>query len=188
MEQWKAILATLMIFGSGVGTGHLLTRQPTPETPVTPQAPGPKFQPQTSHPSPTRSARPVFFRSSGYLDRHLQLSEEQKDQIQELTKQSYKRISEFGKPFRDQLREEHRELQQQIRNVLTPDQVRTYDNLPHFRFNKEAGRPIGRPPHHGPPHQGLPHPFQKKPVSPKPESNPDKVDQSGRSFPGLKNA
>ena len=32
MDQWKAIIATLMIFGSGVGTGHLLTRQAAPET------------------------------------------------------------------------------------------------------------------------------------------------------------
>ena len=33
MDQWKAIIATLMIFGSGVGTGHLLTRQTAPENP-----------------------------------------------------------------------------------------------------------------------------------------------------------
>ncbi len=26
MHQWKVILATVLIFGSGVGTGHLLSR------------------------------------------------------------------------------------------------------------------------------------------------------------------
>ena len=87
----------------------------------------------------------VFFRSSGYLDRHLELSEEQKNMILELTKQSHQRIFEFGEPFREQLREEHRDLQTQIRGTLTPEQTRVFDNLPHFRFNKEPGRPKGRP-------------------------------------------
>ena len=135
MDQWKAILATLMIFGSGVGTGHLLTRQNAPETPTPPQNGTSRFQPQSNG----KEARPVFFRSSGYLDRHLELSEEQKNQIRELTKQSHQRIFEFGEPFREQLREEHRDLQKQIRGTLTPEQTRVFDNLPHFRFNKEPG-------------------------------------------------
>ena len=157
MDQWKAILATLLIFGSGVGTGHLLTRQTVPETPAPPQNGTPEFQPQSSG-KETRPAGPVFFRSSGYLDRHLELSEEQKNQLRELTKQSRQRIFEFGEPFREQLREEHRDLQKQIRGILTPEQTRTFDNLPHFRFNKEPG------------------------------PTPDEVEQSGRPLPDLKNA
>ena len=176
MDQWKAILATLLIFGSGVGTGHLLTRQTVPETPGTPQNGTPEFQPQ-SNGKETRPARPVFFRSSGYLDRHLELSEEQKNQLRELTKQSHQRIFEFGEPFREQLREEHRDLQKQIRGILTPEQTRTFDNLPHFRFNKEPGRPKGRPPH-----------LQKHPSPPRPGPTPDEVEQSGRPLPDLKNA
>ena len=70
MDQWKAIIATLMIFGSGVGTGHLLTRQTASEMPAPPQNGTPEFQPQ-SNGKETRPARPVFLRSSGYLDRHL---------------------------------------------------------------------------------------------------------------------
>ena len=58
MDQWKAILATLMIFGSGVGTGHLLTRQTTPETPAPPKNGTSRFQPQ-SNGKETRPARPV---------------------------------------------------------------------------------------------------------------------------------
>ncbi len=183
MDQWKAILATLMIFGSGVGTGHLLTRQNAPETPAPPQNGTSRFQPQ-SNGKETRPARPVFFRSSGYLDRHLDLSEEQKNQILELTKQSHQRIFEFGEPFREQLREEHRDLQKQIRGTLTPEQTRVFDNLPHFRFNKEPGRPKGRPPHRSGP---TPH-FQKKPAPPSPNTPPSEAEQSGRSLPDLKNA
>ncbi|MFL2903886.1 MAG: hypothetical protein ACJZ65_06725 [Limisphaerales bacterium] len=180
MDQWKAILATLMIFGSGVGTGHLLTRQTAPETPTPPQNGTSRFQPQSNG----KEARPVFFRSSGYLDRHLELSEEQKNQIRELTKQSHQRIFEFGEPFREQLREEHRDLQKQIRGTLTPEQTRVFDNLPHFRFNKEPGRPKGRPPHRSGP---TPH-FQKKPAPPNPDTPPSEAEQSGPSLPDLKNA
>ena len=180
MDQWKAILATLMIFGSGVGTGHLLTRQNAPETPAPPQNGTSRFQPQSNG----KEARPVFFRSSGYLDRHLELSEEQKNQIRELTKQSHQRIFEFGEPFREQLREEHRDLQKQIRGTLTPEQTRVFDNLPHFRFNKEPGRPKGRPPHRSGP---TPH-YHKKPAPPNPDTPPSEAEQSGPSLPDLKNA
>lgn len=190
MDQLKAILATLLIFGSGVGTGHLLTRQSEPKTPAPPQNGTPEFQRQ-SNGKETRPARPVFFRSSGYLDRHLELSEEQKNQIRELTKQCHQHIFEFGEPFRKQLHEEHRELQEQIRGILTPEQTQVFDNLPHFRFNKEPGRPKGHSPHRPgtPPHRSGPPPhFQKKPASPSPGTPPDKLEQSGKSLPDLKNA
>ena len=158
----------------------MLTRQNAPETPTPPQNGISRFQPQSNG----KEARPVFFRSSGYLDRHLELSEEQKNQIRELTKQSHQRIFEFGEPFREQLREEHRDLQKQIRGTLTPEQTRVFDNLPHFRFNKEPGRPKGRPPHRSGP---TPH-FQKKPAPPNPDTPPSEAEQSGPSLPDLKNA
>ena len=94
----------------------------------------------------TRPARPVFFRSTGYLDRHLDLSVEQKAQIQDITKKSHQRIYDFGKPFRDQLHSEHMEVQKQIRQILTPGQKRNFDQLPHSRFSTEPGRTPGRPP------------------------------------------
>ena len=141
------------------------------------------FQPQ-SNGKETRPARPVFFRSSGYLDRHLELSEEQKNMILELTKQSHSAFLNFGEPFREQLREEHRDLQTQIRGTLTPEQTRVFDNLPHFRFNKEPGRP-----------KAVPRivPVRRRIIikSPRPPTRtppPGEVEQSGRSLPDLKNA
>lgn len=149
MDQWKVILATLMIFGSGIGTGHLLSRSsPIESTRLSPN----RIQPSNEQLSSatdtkkTRPARPVFFRSTGYLDRHLKLSEEQKKQIQDINKRSHQRIYDFGKPFRDQLRLEEIAVQKQIRQVLTPDQKGDFDQLPHSRFSKEPGRPPGRPP------------------------------------------
>tara|TARA_B100000959_G_C14901543_1_gene591146 strand:+ start:421 stop:927 length:507 start_codon:yes stop_codon:yes gene_type:complete len=164
MEQWKVILATMIIFGSGVGTGHLISHKDPSSTLGTDEPKG--FQSKTSdiERNITPSTRPIFLRSTGYLDRHLNLSDEQKVQIQGITKKSHQRIHEFGKPFRNQIHLEHTEVQTQIRQLLTPEQTKTFDNLPHFRFNVKQGRPSGRPPrfpehpHNGnnPPHLSSP--------------------------------
>ena len=199
MEQWKVILATMMIFGSGVGTGHLISQKSPPSTLGPNGFERPEFQPKTSlvgrnnSPSP----RPIFFGGSGYLDRHLNLSDEQKVQIQGITKKSHQKIHEFGKPFRDQLHSEHTEVQKEIRQVLTPEQVKTFDNLPHFRFNMESGKPSGRPPRFpGQPNGGNPPPHRKHPEHqgppsrPKSEQKPDptKPDRSQNKLPDLKSA
>ena len=187
MEQWKVILATMMIFGSGVGTGHLISQKNPPSTLGPNGFERPEFQPKTSlvgrnnSPSP----RPIFFGGSVYLDRHLNLSDEQKVQLQGITKKSHQRIHEFGKPFRDQLHTEHTKVQQQIRQVLTPEQVKTFDNLPHFRFNIEPGRPSGRPPRFPrQPNDGNPPPHPKSEQKP----DPTKPDRSQNKLPDLKSA
>ena len=102
MHQWKVILATVLIFGSGVGTGHFLSRRNVPE----PAAPQPgnvdgKFSPANSNTKgfqPT-TTRPMMFRSHGYLDNHLKLTDEQKVQLREVRKAGHNRVREFGKPF-----------------------------------------------------------------------------------------
>ena len=148
MEQWKVILATMIIFGSGVGTGHLISHRDSSSTLGIDEPKRSGFQSKTSDAERniTPSTRPIFLRSTGYLDRHLNLSDEQKAQIRGITKKSHQRIHEFGEPFRNQLHLEHTEVQTQIRQLLTPEQTKTFDNLPHFRFNVKQGRPSGRPP------------------------------------------
>ena len=151
MDQWKVILATLMIFGSGIGTGYLLSKSSQTELKLSSpnrvqennNAP---FRPDSTT-QKTHPARPVFFRSTGYLDRHLGgLSEEQKIQIHDIKVKSHQRIYDFGKPFRDQLHLEEITVQKQIREVLTPDQKGSFDQLPHSRLGKGQGHSPGRPP------------------------------------------
>ena len=166
MHQWKVILATVLIFGSGVGTGHLLSR-PQPE----PENPDGKFSPVNSaNPNSTNflppAARPMMFRSHGYLDNHLKLTTEQKEQLQNIRNASHDRVREYGKPFREQIMDEDLRMRKEIRSLLTPEQVRIFDGLPHFRINREPGRPgAGRPPH---PRTNSPRPprTNSKPISP----------------------
>jgi len=148
MEQWKIILATMIIFGSGVGTGHLISPIDSSSTLRPNEADHPRIQSKTTNVKRhiTPSTRPIFLRGTDYLDRHLNLSDEQKVQIRGITKKSHQRIHEFGEPFRNQLQLEHTEAQIQIRHQLTPEQTKTFDNLPHFRFNAKQREPSGRPP------------------------------------------
>jgi hypothetical protein len=172
MHQWKVILATVLIFGSGVGTGHLLSRrdshkQATPQ----PENPDGKFSPANSKSFPQSPARPMMFRSHGYLDNHLKLTDEQKVQLREIRKAGHDRVREFGKPFREKIIAEDQRVREEIRALLTPEQARTFDRLPHFRINPEPGRPgAGRQPRTNDPRPPRPNPKAKKSVPASPQT------------------
>ena len=143
MSQWKVILATLLIFGSGIGTGLLLSKRDAPPIESHPGELG-KFAPTNSDDN-QRSLRPVFFRSTGFLDRHLDLTAPQKEQVQSIMETSRERIHELSTPFRDQLRQEQQDVQKALRELLTPDQRKIFDHLPRYRFLNEKAQPSGRP-------------------------------------------
>ena len=174
MHQWKVILATVLIFGSGVGTGHFLSRRNVPE-PATPQ-PGNvdgKFSPANSNTKGFQppTTRPMMFRSHGYLDNHLKLTDEQKVQLREIRKAGHDRVREFGKPFREKIIAEDQRVREEIRALLTPEQARTFDQLPHFRINPEPGRPgAGRQPRTNGPRPPRPNPKAKKSVPASPQT------------------
>ncbi len=163
MHQWKVILATVLIFGSGVGTGHLLSLRNAPQQPAPTNPPHPesKFSPPNSSNGFQSAPRPMMFRSHGYLDNHLKLTDEQKTQLRKIRKAGHDRVREFGKPFRERIIAEDKRVREEIRALLTPEQARTFDRLPHFRINPEPGRPgAGRPAHPrpGPPRTNGPRP------------------------------
>ena len=143
MSQWKVILATLLIFGSGIGTGLLLSKRNASPIESHSGELG-KFAPTNSDDN-QHSLRPVFFRSTGFLDRHLDLTEPQKEQVQSIMETSHGRIRELSTPFRDQLRQEQQDVQKALREVLTPNQRKTFDHLPRYRFLNEKAQPSGRP-------------------------------------------
>ncbi len=183
MHQWKVILATVLIFGSGVGTGHLLSLRNASERPV-PESTNPdgKFSPANSKNFPQSPARPMMFRSHGYLDNHLDLTDVQKVLMRKIRKAGHDRVREFGKPFREQIIAEDQRMREEIRALLTPEQARTFDRLPHFRINPEPGRPgTGRPfrPRPNGPRPPRPNTEPGGPSAPSPE--PDKSTPSPRA-------
>ena len=136
MNQWKAIAAILLIFGSGAGTGYLFqSRQPG--------SPG-QFAPLNSKSSKS-SVGSVFFRSLGHLDRHLDLTAEQQKQISTIMNTSRERIAEEGVEFRNLLQAEHAAWENAVREVLTPQQKKNFKIISGFKFRKDPGRPSGRP-------------------------------------------
>ena len=139
MNQFKAIAAILLIFGSGVGTGYLL--KPGSDAPAAANK-----NPGNSAKKPLnakRSIGPVFFRSLGHLNNHLELSADQQKKIGDIMDSSRERIAEKGADFREVLEGEHAEWRKAVRAVLTPDQRKKFDSISNFRFRKEPGRPEG---------------------------------------------
>ena len=138
MNQWKVILAVLLIFGSGLGTGMLL-KQTAPVTSA-PAEDDPKGK------SSRQTQTLLFFRSTSYLQRNLKtLSPEQQKQIQEITDRSRDRIREKSTDFRDELSVVQRDWEEAVREVLTPEQARQFNQLPRVNFHRDTGRPSGRP-------------------------------------------
>ena len=138
MNQRKVILAVLLIFGSGMGTGMLLNR-------ATPNATPPDTE-DSSGKSSRQTQTLLFFRSTSYLQRNLKtLSSEQQKQIQEITDRSRDRIREKSTDFRDELSVVQRDWEEAVRKMLTPEQVRQFNQLPRVNFHRDTGRPSGRP-------------------------------------------
>ena len=138
MNQWKVILAVLLIFGSGMGTGMLLNR-------ATPNAAPPDTE-DSSGKSSRQTQTLLFFRSTIYLQRNLKtLSSEQQKQIQEITDRSRDRIREKSTDFRDELSVVQRDWEEAVRKMLTPEQARQFNQLPRVNFHRDTGRPSGRP-------------------------------------------
>lgn len=144
MTQWKAIAAILLIFGSGAGTGYLLKSRQAPASNSNPLGGSEQFTP-LKFKSSKSSVGPVFFRSLGHLNRHLELTAEQQKQIRAIMDSSRARIAEEGAEFRDLLQAEHSEWENAVRNVLTPSQKKKFEKISGFKFRKDPGRPSGRP-------------------------------------------
>ena len=172
MNQWKAIAAILLIFGSGAGTGYLLKSR---------QAPGGtgQFPPLNSN-SGKIKMEPVFFRSSAHLNRHLDLTAEQQKQIRAIIDNSRARIAEEGAEFRDLVQAEHSAWENAVRKVLTPPQKKKFKKISGFKFRKDSGRPSGRPSggrNRPPENQPVPKPPTPKPADP-PKPSPDSTTKS----------
>lgn len=116
MNPWKFILATVLIFGTGVVTGALVTT--LVERPHRAAA---KPAQQLSY---SQIQRAEFL---GRLDKQLSLTPEQHDRIGQILRDSNQRTKPYWDPVASKMKDEVRTVTEKIRTELTPDQVAKFD-------------------------------------------------------------
>ncbi|PWU20920.1 MAG: hypothetical protein C5B50_02905 [Verrucomicrobia bacterium] len=139
MNTWKVILATMLIFGTGVVTGGLLVehsvclrdhrlQHPTSLHPAQPASPG--------------GSRGEFLRR---IEGELDLAPDQRERIDQILKESQERTRKFIAP---RIREETQKTREQFREVLTAEQRVRFDELlkQQQRPRDQKKGPAQRPP------------------------------------------
>jgi hypothetical protein len=125
VNTWKVILATMVIFGTGVITGGLLVRNSQKVQILPPQA-NPNFQkPVQTNPGPGGS-RVEFLRR---VQRDLPLTSDQREQIDKLLAASQERTRKLMEPVNPHMREEVQRTREEFRQILNPDQRVRFDEL-----------------------------------------------------------
>jgi len=121
---WKVILATMVIFGAGVLTGGLVVEFTLTGYNRAQQhtAPGSR---QAEFGSPGGMRLEFLRRLQPYLD----LTPEQRDQIDKLLKQSQERTRKIMEPVSPQLHQELQRAKAEFREALTPEQRARFDEL-----------------------------------------------------------
>ncbi len=132
MKEWKVILATLVLFGTGVVTGgllvHLTSGKPQRVKALYPGNP-PLFNPKNAAHDLSRAQ---YIRN---LTSQLELQPEQVAKIEGALQASQQRSKALWETIQPKLNEEVRKSRDQIREVLTPEQRKKFDEM-----NKQ-GRP-----------------------------------------------
>ena len=127
MKSWKAILATLVIFGAGVVTGGLAVKR------VQASPPG---RPGSIH------QRAEFMRR---VEKRLDLTPVQREQIEAILSESQERTKKAWEQVRPIIRDEFQRVQDRIRGELTPVQEKKFEKLlTESRDHRRQDSPSGR--------------------------------------------
>ena len=116
MNPWKFILAIVLIYGTGVVTGALVTKLVDRPHPVVKKA-----APQLTY---SQIQRGEFV---SRLQKQLNLTPEQHDHISQILRESNQRTKPYWDPVAAKMRDEVREVTEKIRAELTPEQVAKFD-------------------------------------------------------------
>jgi Spy/CpxP family protein refolding chaperone len=129
VSPWKVILATMVIFACGIFTGVFVTRI----EPVAPPAPA-VAQPQPA--STNKVALPGYFQLQMQrpeflkrMDRQLDLTPEQHDQIAKIMKDSTDRTIPIWQKVAPEMNDELKRVRDEVRQVLTPEQRKRWMEL-----------------------------------------------------------
>lgn len=134
VSPWKVILATLVIFIAGLVTGavgvHRLLKQARP-------------------PSRTEAMHPWMLRDGfrAELDRRLQLTPEQSERIERITREGQERVREISSLVTPEIQAELKAVREEIRDALTAEQRTKFEEMLRNRRPRptDIERPSRRP-------------------------------------------
>ncbi len=124
MNSWRVILATMVIFGTGVVTGGLLVHHAERGRDRHPQRPGNVAR--QGQLSPAGTMRMDFLRR---MERELDLTPEQREPIDRILKDGQERTKKIMETVEPRRREEFKKTIEQFRAVLTPEQRERLDRI-----------------------------------------------------------
>lgn len=139
MSYWKVILATMVIFGTGVVTGGLLVRGgggSRGNHPPARQAP--------ARPNPGQVPGAPRLDLLRKLEKELNLSPEQHERAIRLFGESQDRSKRIMEPVHPALMDELRHTREQFRDLLTPAQRDQFDAFFRQRQRDQRHPPAGR--------------------------------------------
>lgn len=143
MSLWKVILATMVIFVCGLVTGAMLTRALEPR--IEPAAAPVAASSHTLAPPMFQMQRTNFLK---VLDKQLDLTAGQRDQIAKIMKTSQERTVPIWNIIAPQMSDELKNVREEIRGALTPEQRKKFGELLKHSRKADAVTPgPGRPPH-----------------------------------------
>ena len=111
MNRWRVILAAAVIFLAGVATGAVVVRTYAPKI---------VKRTHISPPLPIGHDRRQEYISK--LDRELQLTAEQRTQVEGILADSQERMKQIWEPMEPQVKEEYRRTRREISEILNPEQ------------------------------------------------------------------
>ena len=131
VSPWKVILATLVIFIAGLVTGAIGVQRL-----LKPRGPQPRGE--VVHPWMLRDN----FRAE--LERRLQLTPEQSERIERITREGQERVREISSLVTPEIQAELKAVREEIRETLTPEQRAKFEEM--LRMRRPGPLSIERPP------------------------------------------
>ena len=151
VNSWKVILATMVIFGTGVVTGGLLVRFADRSRERHPQRVQSAIR--AAQPALAGVMRIEFLRR---VERELELTPAQREPVDRILRDGQERMKKLMDTVEPRRREEYKKTIEEFRAVLTPEQRQRLDELlkqqqqQRAREQRKVAPPRERPPQ-GPP-------------------------------------
>jgi Spy/CpxP family protein refolding chaperone len=125
MSPWKVILATLVIFCSGLITGAVLVKNSSRLNHKPQRAAAAASNTPTNQPGSIWHTQQKEFLKR--IDKQLNLKPEQREEIEKIMRESQERTKAIRDKIAPELREEMKKMRDEIRVQLTPDQQLKFD-------------------------------------------------------------